>query len=86
MASATTPSSKYGPMAYSLMENWGLRQTEDFGEVVFNLVEYGIFGKTETDNRQDFTEVYDFASTFKEPFEPQCTPVDTRDIASPDRP
>lgn len=61
---------QYGPMAHTLLENWGIERTEDFGQMVFNLVEFGIFGKTETDSLEDFVDVYDFDSAFSEPFRP----------------
>lgn len=64
---------QYGPMARTLLENWGIYRTEDFGQMVFNLVEYGIFGKTETDSLEDFTEVYDFETAFSAPFRPSRT-------------
>ena len=61
---------RYGPMAYTLLSSWGIHQTEDFGQIVFNLVEYGIFGKTEEDRIEDFDAVYDFEKTFVESFRP----------------
>jgi uncharacterized repeat protein (TIGR04138 family) len=61
---------QYGPMAMTLLEHWGINGTEDFGQIVFNLVEFGIFGKTETDSLEDFNEVYGFKTAFVEPFEP----------------
>lgn len=61
---------QYGPMARTLLENWGIHKTEDFGQIVFNLVEFGIFGKTETDSIEDFEKVYDFETAFSEPFRP----------------
>jgi len=61
---------QYGPMTRTLLEAWGIRGTEDFGHIVFNLVEFGIFGKTETDCLEDFNEVYTFKEAFEEPFRP----------------
>jgi uncharacterized repeat protein (TIGR04138 family) len=61
---------KYGPMGWTLLKVWGINATEDFGQIVFNLVEYGIFGKTETDRIEDFEAVYDFQKTFVDPFRP----------------
>jgi len=61
---------QYGPMAMTLLNNWGIRSTEDFGEIVFNLVEYGVFGKTEKDSREDFKTVFDFEEAFVWPFLP----------------
>jgi uncharacterized repeat protein (TIGR04138 family) len=61
---------QYGPMAYTLLREWGIDGTEDFGQIVFNLVEFGIFGKTETDRIEDFVQVYDFDTAFRAPFRP----------------
>ncbi len=62
---------QYGPMTKTLFEEWGLRQTGDFGEIVFNLIDYGLFGKTESDSREDFCNLYDFDSAFAKPFQPR---------------
>ncbi|NBD37409.1 MAG: hypothetical protein GVY10_02440 [Verrucomicrobia bacterium] len=62
---------QFGPMARTLLEEWGVHRTEDFGEIVFNLVEYGIFGKTEEDSRADFRHVYSFEEAFSKPFQPR---------------
>ena len=62
---------QFGPMTMTLMETWGLRKTADFGEMVFNLVEYGVFGKTESDRKEDFEDVYDFDGAFAQPFRPK---------------
>lgn len=56
-------------MTLTVLRAWGLQRTEDFGELVFNLIEAGTFGKTEQDDRQDFAHGYDFAETFSRPFE-----------------
>jgi uncharacterized repeat protein (TIGR04138 family) len=61
---------QYGPMTHTLLKEWGIHQTEDFGQIVFNLVEYGIFGKTEQDSVEDFDKVYDFDEAFVQPFRP----------------
>jgi len=55
---------QYGPMAKILLEHWGIKKTQDFGEVVFNMVEKGVLGKTEEDSRRDFSDVYDFQEAF----------------------
>ena len=54
----------YGPMARTVLEHWGVRRTEDFGEIVFNMVEVGLLTKTESDSREDFIDVYDFEEVF----------------------
>lgn len=63
---------QYGPMAWTLLQAWGIGRTEDFGEIVFNLVEYGVFGKTDSDRREDFDKVYDLKEALTEPFEPKA--------------
>ena len=61
----------YGPMVPTVMEYWGVNRTEDFGSMVFSLVEEGIFGKTDTDSVDDFKNVYSFHDAFVAPFQPQ---------------
>jgi uncharacterized repeat protein (TIGR04138 family) len=62
---------QYGPMAITVLEEWGITRCEDFGEIVFNVVEAGLFSKTETDSRDDFQNGYDFEEAFRKPFLPQ---------------
>lgn len=62
---------EYGPMALRVLNHWGLRQTEDFGELVFNLVDEGVLGRTEEDSRKDFASGYDFENAFRRPFLPK---------------
>lgn len=61
---------EFGPMAKTVLNEWGIRGTEDFGEMVFNLVEAGLLGKTEEDSRADFANGYDFNEAFRNPFLP----------------
>jgi len=56
---------KFGLTARMVFEHWGVKTTEDFGEIVFNLVEAGVLGKTERDSRDDFKDVYDFCDVFE---------------------
>jgi uncharacterized repeat protein (TIGR04138 family) len=61
---------QFGPMVPSVFEYWGVRSTEDFGHMVFALVEAEIFGKTERDSIDDFRGVYEFHDAFVVPFLP----------------
>ena len=65
---------QFGPLSRTLLEHWGVKRSRDFGEIVFNLVEAGVFGKTDEDSRRDFDNVYDFAEAFEKPFEPSRRP------------
>ena len=60
----------FGPMVPTVFEYWGIRKTDDFGEMVWNLIELGVFGKTDGDSREDFKDVYSFHEAFVEPYAP----------------
>ena len=55
---------QYGPMTRTVFGHWGVETTQDFGEIVFNMVENGLLGKTETDSRKDFKDIYNFEEAF----------------------
>lgn len=57
---------RWGCMARHVLEEWGLRRSEDVGEVVFLMVEDSDLGwrKRECDTREDFSDGFDFAETF----------------------
>ncbi len=61
---------EFGPMAYTVLKHWGISGSEDFGNIVFNLVDAGILGKTDEDSREDFADGYDFDEVFRKPFLP----------------
>ena len=61
---------QYGPMAMTLLEEWGVHTCEDFGEIVFNMVEGELLAKTESDSRTDFAGGYDFFEAFRKPYLP----------------
>jgi uncharacterized repeat protein (TIGR04138 family) len=50
---------EFGLMASTVFRQWGIQRTDDFGEMVFNLVEAGLMSKTDEDTRADFHAVYD---------------------------
>ena len=56
---------RFGPMAKEVLYFWGVRGTEDFGNIVFNLVDAGLLLKTERDRIDDFVDVYDFDEVFE---------------------
>ena len=62
---------QFGPMAKTLLTEWGVRCCEDFGEIVFNMIEVGWLAKTEKDSRADFHDGYDFDQAFVKPFLPK---------------
>jgi uncharacterized repeat protein (TIGR04138 family) len=62
---------EFGPMAITVFEQWGVRSSEDVGNMVFNLVRVGVFGKTDEDTLESFRGGYDFADAFVLPFLPE---------------
>jgi uncharacterized repeat protein (TIGR04138 family) len=50
---------EFGLMARTVFRMWGIERTDDFGEIVFNLVEANLMTKTDEDTRQDFRGVFD---------------------------
>ncbi len=59
---------QYGYMAKTVLNSWGVHATGDFGEIVFNLIRFGKMRKTKDDRREDFDDVYDFDTAFRQGF------------------
>ena len=61
---------QFGPLAKTVLNAWGVRRCRDFGDIVFNLIEYNVFSKTENDRPEDFSDIFDFDEAFVKPFQP----------------
>jgi len=61
---------QYGPLAKTVLNAWGVKRCRDFGDIVFNLIEYEMFSKTDSDRKEDFGDMYDFDDAFVKPFQP----------------
>lgn len=55
---------EFGLLARTVLAHWRIRRTEDFGRIVFALVEAGLMRKTEQDCIEDFSCVFDFEEVF----------------------
>jgi len=55
---------QYGALAHRVLTYWGINQTEDFGNIVFSMIEKKLLSKTEDDRLADFSSVYDFKEAF----------------------
>ncbi len=64
---------RWGLLARSVLEYWGIHATRDLGEIVFALVECGVLVKREEDCIEDFQAVYDFEQVFDHDY-PWITP------------
>jgi uncharacterized repeat protein (TIGR04138 family) len=72
---------QFGPMTEMVFAEWGVNRCEDFGEIVFNMVEIGLLGKTEEDRREDFQNGYNFHDAFRKPFLPSEKLRATEDVS-----
>src|SRR5258706_13984323 len=57
---------RWGMLARTVLKRWNITRTDDFGRIVFSLVENGHMSKTENDTIEDFKNVFDFATAFDE--------------------
>jgi uncharacterized repeat protein (TIGR04138 family) len=60
----------FGPMTATVFEEWGIRSCEDFGNMVFAMVENNLLRKQEQDSPGDFKNGYSFEEAFRAPFLP----------------
>ena len=56
--------SRFGLLAPTVLKLWNIHRTEDFGTIVFNLVDVGILRREADDHVEDFHGVYDFREAF----------------------
>ncbi|GEP41229.1 Minf_1886 family protein [Brevifollis gellanilyticus] len=61
---------EYGPMALTVLHEWGIQRGEDVGNIVYNLIGTGYFGKNEGDSLEDFSGGYQFEVALNQPFQP----------------
>jgi len=62
--------SRYGVLAHTVLNHWGVHRTADFGKIVFTMVESKLMQKTDDDDIRDFEAVFDFDSAFAPPERP----------------
>lgn len=55
---------KFGPMSLTVLQYWGIHSTEDFGNIVFKLVDNKVLSKTDNDSLDSFRNGYDFVEVF----------------------
>jgi uncharacterized repeat protein (TIGR04138 family) len=60
---------RYGYLAGLVLGRWGIRETDDVGEIVFNLIEVGLLSKTDEDTKEDFEAVFDLHHVLKERYQ-----------------
>ena len=58
----------YGPLTIDVLDSWNVHSTEDFGQIVFDLVGMKLLGVSEKDSSHDFDNGYDCIEAFVLPF------------------
>ena len=58
----------FGMLSIAVFKNWGIHSTDDFGHIVFQLIDAGEMRKTANDQLTDFFGVYDFSKVFHEDY------------------
>jgi uncharacterized repeat protein (TIGR04138 family) len=58
----------FGFLARTVLAEWGVVSTSDFGEIVFNLVDAGLLSRTDKDTKTDFENIFDFEEAFEAEF------------------
>ena len=66
---------QYGLMAKAVLASWGIHNTGDIGNLVFNLIDIGQMRKTKEDTREDFENVFDFDAAFVREFKMTAPPA-----------
>jgi uncharacterized repeat protein (TIGR04138 family) len=60
---------QFGLLAPGVLAHWGISRTEDFGRIVYTLVEVGLLVTQPGDSESDFEGVYQFADVFGDSYE-----------------
>jgi len=60
---------KWGRLAMLVLTTWGVKTTRDFGEIVYLMIKHKWMSIQPTDSIEDFNDVYDFKTVFKDGFE-----------------
>lgn len=55
---------QYGLLARTVLRRWNVNSCEDFGRIVFAMVDHGLMHKTDEDDISDFVDVFDFEEAF----------------------
>jgi uncharacterized repeat protein (TIGR04138 family) len=63
---------RYGMMAKTVLRHWGIHRTNDFGRIVFTMVESKLMQKTDEDDVRDFDNVFEFDAAFDPPARPEA--------------
>lgn len=60
---------EYGPMAKTVLSYWGIQDGKDVGQIVFYLIEAGVFGKQEDDSIEQFYRLPKLSFVLDSPYQ-----------------
>ena len=56
---------QFGLLAPTVLHFWGITSTEDFGRIVFMLIDVGLLARQDSDRIEDFERVFQFGDVFR---------------------
>jgi len=59
---------QFGPMSKEVFNYWGIKESDDFGNIVFNLIGVELLTKTAEDSIEDFKNGMDFTKVFEDEY------------------
>ena len=65
---------EYGPLALAVMEQWNITTSSDVGNLVYNLIEVGVFGKQDGDRQEQFDNLTPVSLLLDAPYETLTLP------------
>ena len=71
----------FGMMAPVVFEHWGIRATDDIGNIVFNLIHIDRLKSSDRDDPDDFRDAFDLNRALTEGFELTVAPAGSRKAA-----
>lgn len=72
---------RFGPLAYLVLSEWGIRSNKDVGDIVFELIHERVLAADAADRIEDFSDGPEFSELLRRPFLPEGDPVDPQIIA-----
>ena len=55
---------QFGYLAPTVLHSWSIGRTDDFGRIVYALIDLGVMSRTADDTIEDFRAVFDFSEAF----------------------
>ena len=62
---------QFGPLTLAVLDHWGIKKTDDFGNIVHNLEQFKIIARNNDDQYDVFKNGYDFQEVFDKGYRKQ---------------